>query len=143
MNIIGFFYFWLNHKQSQQIKIGTFYVNNVFVYEPVLFDLSSSVIIFKPQTEPYFVNSCLTSWYRLMRGTPKTSKCLDSFTIVYTWKQILTGNNLEWNSSQTFFIRNFYSLWLPLAFVHRDILVDLYNMLSVCGVISLLLQNFP
>lgn len=49
---------------------------------PALFADILSVIISMLEIVPYFMKSCLTSLVRLIRGTPNTSKCLDSFTIV-------------------------------------------------------------
>lgn len=54
-------------------------------YAPVWLFINLSVIFWMLEMRPYFANSCLTSWCKLMRGTPNTNKYFDSLTIVYTW----------------------------------------------------------
>lgn len=57
------------------------------IYAPVWLFINLSVIFWMLEIRPYFANSCLTSWCKLMRGTPNTNKYFDSLTIVYTWNK--------------------------------------------------------
>lgn len=83
---------------------------------------------------PILPNSLLTSADRLIFGTPKTSKCLDSFATVYTWIETdFDYSNLK-NEKKKQIQWTENSLWQLLFSSHRDISNDYSNIRSVYDV---------